>query len=385
MNCAQNQLDPGIINEFRDKINEHGLIYHIYKDIDGRDQWGLICSAMDWIDVAVTGIDTSKIVVANSNEASISVMTFVNCIDVMWEGIQQLHRVFVNQHTIPFKSNHSIFQKDATDNEYWKAIRAIFAAHPVNLKNITGKENENKERWFASWSGEIIGRGDISVLLYSSIPGKQSETRDLETGKLMDFAMQRYNYLYNLIDIVNSRREEYLEKHRKTPLRTFAIDAPSQIVNYASYLIDENELRWNNPYYLEKLYEIKDAFSVSFTDKNNQIALSRYQQALLKELPVIREAIAKLDYDIYDENSFVDVAPPIEYQYACEHIFDEHKAALLGFGTSKMEQYFGDTINYDECHSRLEITVLTKAGLFLKQSMKPVVSTNTFSLSDQGC
>ncbi len=379
---SQRKLNPSIINKFRETINEHSLIYHIYKDIDGKDQWGLICSAMDWIDVAVTGIDTSKLSFANSNEASISVMTFISCIDVMWEGVQQLHRVFVKQCTIPFENNHSVFQKDAADNEYWKAIRAMFAAHPVNLKNITGKECESKERWFASWSGAFLGNGDISVLLYSNIPGKQSEKRDLETGKLMDFITQRYNYLYDLIDVVKSRREEYLEKYRQTPLRTCAMDTPPQIVDYANYLIGENELRWYNPYYFEKLQEIRDAFSVSVKEKNNQIALFQYQQALLKALPVIHEAIAKLDYDICDENSFVDVAPPIEYQYACEHIFDEHKADLMDFGISKMKQYFGDIINYDECQSRLEIAVLTKAGIYFTQNIKPA-SANTIYLSSQ--
>ena len=132
----------------------------------------------------------------------------------------------------------------------------------------------------------------------------------------------------------------------------------------------------------EELQEIRDAFSVSVKGKNNQIALFQYQQALLKELPVIHEAIAKLDYDICDENSFVDVAPPIEYQYACEHIFDEHKADLMDFGISKMKQYFGDIINYDECQSRLEIAVLTKAGIYLTQNIKPA-SANTIYLSSQ--
>ncbi len=370
MNTAQNKLDPAIIDEFRDVINEHGLIYHIYKNRDGRDQWSVICSAMDWIEVAVTGIDPSKIIMAHSNEASISAMTFVNCIDIMWEGIQQLHRVIVDRNTIPFAGDHTIFQKDASDNNYWKAIRAIFAAHPVNLYDITGKEEKTTEKWFASWSGAFIGYGDISVYLYSNIPGKKAEQRNLEKRKLMEFAISRYNYLNTLKDIIRVRSNEYLEKHRRKSLRIYPTDTPEQIVAYTDYLIGENSLRWDNPYYLEKLSEIRDAFSVSFKGDNNQTALKIYQQALLKGLDRIREAISKLDYELDDEGDFVDAVPPIEYQYACEHIFDENKAGLMSFGISKMQQYFGDIISYDECISRREFIVLTKAGLYLKQENK---------------
>lgn len=34
--------------QFRDKVNENDLVYHIYRNRDGKDQWSIICSAMDW-------------------------------------------------------------------------------------------------------------------------------------------------------------------------------------------------------------------------------------------------------------------------------------------------------------------------------------------------
>ena len=33
--------------QFRDKVNENDLVYHIYRNRDGKDQWNIICSAMD--------------------------------------------------------------------------------------------------------------------------------------------------------------------------------------------------------------------------------------------------------------------------------------------------------------------------------------------------
>ena len=39
--------------QFRDKVNENDLVYHIYRNRDGKDQWSIICSAMDWMPGAV--------------------------------------------------------------------------------------------------------------------------------------------------------------------------------------------------------------------------------------------------------------------------------------------------------------------------------------------
>lgn len=37
-------------------------------------------------------------------------MTFIVCIDVLWEAIQQLHRVLLNTENIPFVNEKSVFQ-----------------------------------------------------------------------------------------------------------------------------------------------------------------------------------------------------------------------------------------------------------------------------------
>lgn len=42
------KLDMELCMQFRDKVNENDLVYHIYRNRDGKDQWSIICSAMDW-------------------------------------------------------------------------------------------------------------------------------------------------------------------------------------------------------------------------------------------------------------------------------------------------------------------------------------------------
>ena len=159
-------MDKEIIKRFRDEVNAQDLVLQMYRNYAGKNYWNIICSAMDWIDVVVEMIDIKNVSKKNDNDSSIKVMTFIMCIDVMWEAVQQLHRIFFDTSTIPFADNtevfcHKLFQ--ASDNDYFKTIRACFAAHPINLNDhFTG--NKQKERRYASWSGggfSRIGRAHV--------------------------------------------------------------------------------------------------------------------------------------------------------------------------------------------------------------------------------
>ena len=116
-------MDKEIIKRFRDEVNAQDLVLQMYRNYAGKNYWNIICSAMDWIDVVVEMIDIKNVSKKNDNDSSIKVMTFIMCIDVMWEAVQQLHRIFFDTSTIPFADNtevfcHKLFQ--ASDNDYFQ-------------------------------------------------------------------------------------------------------------------------------------------------------------------------------------------------------------------------------------------------------------------------
>ncbi len=145
---------------------------------------------MDWIQIGIAGIDKSILERDNSDSASIKFMTFISCIDVMWEGVQQLHRVFFDETRIPYAGKNEIFQQDMDDNQYWKEIRAAFTAHPTNLDG-----HKDRERRFASWSGGGFGnKGDFCVLIYSNDPDQVSPISfDIKFDDIYQFAASRYH------------------------------------------------------------------------------------------------------------------------------------------------------------------------------------------------
>ena len=112
-------MDSKLIDLFREKVNDNGadFVLHRYRNINGKNQWSIICSAMDWISVVVDEIDVKKLSYKNDNDSSIRVMTFIVCIDVLWEAIRQ-----------------SLIEK----------VNEIFAfLQDMSLKNLTSDEKIN--------------------------------------------------------------------------------------------------------------------------------------------------------------------------------------------------------------------------------------------------
>lgn len=358
------RLDFSLIERFRFFINDQPLVYHIYHDQNGNNKWGAICSAMDWIEVAVSGIDPSLLIFSNSNESSISAMTFINCVDVLWEGIQQLHRVFVNNIKV-FKDDRSVFQKTVSDNDYWKAIHAVFSAHPTNLDSITGDRTTCNKRWFASWSGAFLGSDRISVLVYSNFPGEKPEILDLDVASIMSFAQKRYEHLNNIIMRIKDNLAKHIEYFRAIPIPSLSSCKSEKVVEYVDILLSENAKRWGNSYYKERLSIIKEGILAKIKGKINLTVIRGYRKALLKELDGIRDAISSLEYD--HDHFIADETPPMECLFDCQYIFDPSKRILMSNGIMRMAEYFGTLIDYDTCIGELEIKVLTRAGIWVKR------------------
>ena len=56
-------MDSKLIDLFREKVNNNGadLILHRYRNNNCKNQWSIICSAMDLISVVVGEIDVRKL------------------------------------------------------------------------------------------------------------------------------------------------------------------------------------------------------------------------------------------------------------------------------------------------------------------------------------
>ena len=363
-------MDDNLINTFRDKVNEDNMVFNMYHCCNNKNKWNIICSAMDWITVAVDGINEISLPSnANNNLSSIAYISFIMCIDILWESIQQLHRVIFNTSKIPFRGEKRIFRNNIlskSDNEYFKTIRACFAAHPVNLDDHFTSLNK-KEKRYASWSGRFFGSGDFSVILYSNVIGEDDIVLSIYTSNLIEFAETRYNYLNTLIEELNRQKNSCLSILKNTP-----IQKSESIIEQIDILISECKKRIDDDYYTFELKKLRILFSTPITSQKNLCIVSQYRESLSSRVDEIFRILQEMDMDgPSDQNIFNDFVP-----FSCHYSFSKLADTVYGHGHTLLvdilsfKNILDSILDFDNIMSPLELYVVVLAGFFVIHDKK---------------
>lgn len=303
-----------LIGQFRDKVNQHDFVFFKYHDVRGKNKWNCICSAMDWITVGMEYICDVK----NGKRSCIQSMemfAYIASIDVVWEAIQQIHRVLFNTDKIPFKNEKVCFEEkiiEEDDNAYFKTLRASFGAHPVNLKR-----KETSERYFASWSGDFFGH--YTVTLYSNVVENKHKTMFLKVEELNRFLDQRYHYLNRLMDEIDKQYEEFKEKMKNIPIKQ--VDG---ICEQLEMLREASSERLNLHNLL--VNDLIMIFNVPITNKENKKMVDEYKEALKPVIIQVYDSLQSVNYQDKVVNSDMVYQTtnklPNGYDYFIGKIFD---------------------------------------------------------------
>ena len=256
-------------------------------------------------------------------------MTFVVCIDILWEAIQQLHRVFIDSNTIPFEDDDSVFVKKQfpmKDNQYFKTIRACFATHPINL-NDHFTDDKQKERRYAGWSSGGLGGSDFSVPLYSNIPGEEAIFFDIRISELMGFAKKRYEYLNEIIK---------------------EIERSDSIIEQIEILKREEKDRYDNDYLKYALEKLRIIFSTDIKSPKNQVTVEKYRSVMRVRLDEIFDILQTMQLEELPSDKYIDDSPPSKYQYPfsklCEMIYG---GAYNHFALHMLKDGLGDVTDFE--------------------------------------
>lgn len=357
-------MNKDIINRFRSEVGEQNLVMQMYRDRNGKNLWNIICSAMDWIDVVAETINAKNLSCRNDNDSSIKVMTFITCIDVLWEAVQQLHRVFFDTDAIPFDNKAEVFQHKlfpSTDNNYFKTIRACFATHPINLNDYFTCDKQ-KERRYASWSGGGFCKGDFSVILYSNQPDKDALSLDIYFDELMEFAEQRYRHLDTISEEIDRQKSNILFLGQ-----TEKIERTDSINHQISVLIEEAKRRFNNDYYNYELEKLKVIFATPIVSPQNLNVVNQYRAALRAEVDELFAVLQEMRLVDLKSTRNIDDSCPSE----CLYMFSKLADVVFGdghmqfFGIDTFRTYLGDSIDFENIESAKELYVIIKAGFFM--------------------
>lgn len=352
-------VNPQLIKDFRLKVNNDSYftLQH-YKNKCGRNYWNLICSCMDWIDVAIDYIVNKESLSDSINIKCMQAYTYISAIDIVWQSIQQLHRAIISKNSVPFSGEKKIFTDNTIscdDNEYFKHIRAVFGAHPVNL---------NKEgKWFASWpTDHVYLQYDYTVILYNANVDNEHMVFGYRVNELDEFLITRYGYLNLLIEELENQYQSY--KKEKANQK---IGLSNCIIEQLVILKSEAENRLNNDYYLYIITELLLLYQTNSTLEYNKKAVDKYLNECNKLVEEILVNLQNMELIDLENGYLIDLEHPNEIHYPLSKIYEslrEKSNELYDYYLNKISMFLKDFVTIMPDMNDDEVFLLIKVGLF---------------------
>jgi hypothetical protein len=294
-----------IIDSFRRKVDSENFVLNRYRDQNGICLWNIICSSMDWIDVAVSYFDKNPTIgnTDDINQQSINVFTYISFIDIIVEAIKQLHLIFfkAEESKYPFEGVKDVFKLNKFSNDdtkYFKLIRACFGAHSVDLKDYFSNKSK-KEKRCASWPYKSLSDVDLDVHLYPESPHDKDLIFTVKFDELYSFLVKTYTYLNVISSQIDKLKKSDYEKFRSKKIKNFK-NIQTEIKN----LLSENKQRLDNEYYAFLLNDISLILTTKITNSKNKRIIDLYERDCYTILTIIKDNLQNMV--IEEINSFLD-------------------------------------------------------------------------------
>lgn len=357
-------IDKDLLNEFRKKVNGNSCFtLYSYRNRSGKNLWSCICSCMDWISVALDYLINHKYDATNINVMSMQVYTYISSIDIIWQSIQQLHWVIIDKDSTPFKRDKVIFKDNDThkdDNSYFKHIRAVFGAHPVDIYN----NKKRKTEWYASWpTTDVYTQYDLAVSLYSANASDKSIVFGLRFSEMEEFLESRYGYLKKLIDELGRQYEDYcIEMTTKT------IESSEDAIEQLRILQVESQGRLNNDYYNYIIEELIIIFEAENTIAENILVVNDYRNKLNDVVIELKDNLQQMKFEELSCNGIIEYDHPKEIHYHLSKIFECLRGTVYDhlyiYYIKKISDFLKDYVVIKENMDRKEVFVLIKVALY---------------------
>lgn len=348
---------------FREKANENMFLMAKYSDTNGKDLWGCICSAMDWIDVGVQYIEKFQPSGRHGLHNCIEIFSFITAIDITYEAIISLFWVLQKngendmRGRTPFYKSKGCFSattdSSVTDDRFFKEIRACCGAHPTNLNTlISDDKSEEQQRRYASWT-YIENNKSFNITLYpENITGK-TITVKISYAELIEYFEQRFEYLNTLI----KRIDELYAEFRKEKANEL-IPKSDNPVEQLKFLKAANEKRLNNEYYNGIIDQLNSFFHTNFENKKNDDIIRDYRDKLLCGIKILHHNIQYLDY----QDMMLDklLYPPTLHVKCFGYEFAALSGQVLSgtykpFNLSVLTEPLKEIVCFDNVHTKEEV------------------------------
>lgn len=323
MKHKPSRINSDNIELFRSIINnELSLLRNQLMNYRGKDLWSVVCSAMDWVETSTHWLSYRYAPELHNDPYcdSMNVIFYIAAVDMLYEGVSQLHRVVFGE--LCNKTNSKLLEdrkgifsniyccKD--DVSFFKQIRAIFGEHSVNLnlKELLyppeERKKHDKERWFASWSYSANKGIPTEVFIYSNKPGVRAIPFSINLSEIELFAVETNSYILQIVDKARKIENNLKEKFKKEEWPSFKKD---DYKKHIGFLLNENDRRIGSDRYRNLLYELRIILQ---SDLDNAIVkeLKREAYEMLTELNWAIHSLQDLDEIVSTERLVIQQRLP---------------------------------------------------------------------------
>ena len=363
---------------FREKANEHMFLLAKYSNINGKDLWGCICSAMDWIDVGVQYIENFQPSGRHGLQNCIEIYSFITAIDITYESIIRLFWVLQKNGEDDARGRTPFYQKKGcfsavantsiTDDRFFKEIRACCGAHPTDLETrISDDESGKKQYRFASWT-YIENSKSFNVTLYpENITGK-TITVKVFYSELIEYFEQRFYYLNTLMERIDALYAEFKVEKANEP-----IPKSSDPLEQLKSLKAANIQRLNNEYYNEIIDQFICFLNTDFESKANETLIENYRAKLVSEIETLYHNIQHLDYrDMLLDKLLNPPAICVDwFGYELTALFEQVFSGIYKpYNRKVLIEPLKDIVCFDAVHTDKELYCLCVIALHIKEETK---------------
>lgn len=196
-----------IIQDFRDLMNEGFYGANNLSDVNGKNDWGLICSQMDWIQMWIEEIENISFNNKSKYRNKINITQFILGIDTIVTATKGLLDHFCIDYAELFKEKNIFknkFYPNTTDYDYFRRLRTALAIHPTDID-----PPDPNIKYYAGWV-YVIG-DEFNITLYNEDAGKENESLKVQRKELLLFANSWYKKIEDINLYLKPKVDEFIK------------------------------------------------------------------------------------------------------------------------------------------------------------------------------
>lgn len=302
--------------ELRDAVNDRQKqsIDNVHNEKQTKGEyfaWNRTCAAMDRLEDTLSYLNSLELGKNRDSRSAFDFYDFINNAYIVIDCIKTIGRIFrVDEKLVEeIEMSTDVFGNkltpESTDQRYFEYIRALCSVHPLCTNHQPEFLYGSKFHCcpFVTWQNSFSWCGDknadLTVCIYSS-SGEQTFHIGLYVSQFEQYLTKWIEFIPKIIEAKNTYTDKEYEKLRLEPLKDLS-DFKNDIVQYLLYLKDEYIKRFDyGSDYIFDNYTM--FFTIKFSDPRNNIALEKYQNAILYSLQFTKNELQNMSYEGYENN-----------------------------------------------------------------------------------